>query len=140
MTAERTFVDTNILLYAYDIDAGEKHRRAREVLRHIWSQRTGALSTQVLQEFYVNATRKLRTPLERTQARQVLQTYAAWQVWAISASDVLEATRVEAAHRLSFWDALIVTAALGSGATLLLSEDLGDGQHIEGLRVENPLK
>lgn len=140
MTTELTFIDTNILLYAYDVDAGDKHSRAREVLRHLWGQRTGALSTQVLQEFYVNATRKLRTPLDRARARTVLKAYTAWPVWPITASDVLEATRVEAAHRLSFWDALIVTAAVRSQATVLLSEDLGDGQRIEGLRVENPLK
>jgi predicted nucleic acid-binding protein len=74
-TSDRTFVDTNVLIYAHDIDAGRKHDVAKAVLRDLWAERAGVLSTQVLQEFYVNATRKLKKPLARQEARTVVETY-----------------------------------------------------------------
>ena len=76
----RTFIDTNILVYAYDIDAEEKHVIARTLLTRLWENREGALSTQVLQEFYVTVTRKLPTPLDPARARRVVATYQVWPV------------------------------------------------------------
>jgi predicted nucleic acid-binding protein len=73
----KVFIDTNVLVYAYDIDAGRKQQTAQHVLLNLWQQRTGALSMQVLQEFYVNVTRKLASPLSKEKARLILARYAA---------------------------------------------------------------
>jgi len=138
MPADLTFVDTNILLHAYDRDAGDKRARAAAVLRELWQERRGVLSTQVLQEFYVNARRELSAPLSREEAERVLRRYEAWPVAVVGPADVFEAIRLEARHQLSFWDALIVGAAARLGATVLLSEDLNPGQVIEGVQVVDP--
>jgi predicted nucleic acid-binding protein len=134
----RTFVDTNILIYAHDADAGHKHDVARAILRELWESRTGVLSTQVLQEFYVNATRKIRTPLGRPEARAIVDTYAAWCVEGLTPLDLASAFQLEDFAQLGFWDALIVAVAIRSGARRLLSEDLNGGQIINGVAIENP--
>lgn len=137
-TIDKTFVDTNILVYAHDVDAGSKHMRARAVVAELWDSRRGALSTQVLQELYVNVTRKLPRRLPRAVARDLVEVYARWDVVSIDAVRIHRAAELEERHKLSFWDALIVVAAHDSGAARLLSEDLNDGQAFGGLRVENP--
>jgi len=134
----RTFVDTNVLIYAHDIDAGRKHDIAKAVLRDLWTERTGVLSTQVLQEFYVNATRKIKTPLAKPDARNVVDTYAAWCVDAITPVDVSAAFQIEDRGRVGFWDALILAVAVRSGARRLLTEDLNAGRAIAGLTIHNP--
>lgn len=136
----KIFVDTNILLYAHDRDAGAKHQRARSVLQSLWEDRTGLLSTQVLEEFYVNITRKIPKPLPRQTARQLISQYLAWEVILIDGPLVLEASEVEEDHRLSFWDALIVVAAKRGRASILLSEDLRHGQKIEEMSIQNPFR
>jgi predicted nucleic acid-binding protein len=137
-TIDKTFVDTNVLIYAHDIDAGRKHDVAKAVLRDLWAERAGVLSTQVLQEFYVNATRKLKKPLARQEALTVVETYAAWCVDSITPADVSAAFQIEDRARIGFWDALIVAVAVRSGARRLLSEDLNAGQSIAGLTIHNP--
>jgi predicted nucleic acid-binding protein len=134
----KTFIDTNVLIYAHDADAGHKHDVARAVLRELWDSRTGVLSTQVLQEFYVNATRKIRTPLGRPEARAVVDTYAPWCVEGLTPVDLARAFQLEDLAQLGFWDALIVAVAIRSGARRLLSEDLNGGQVINGVAIENP--
>jgi predicted nucleic acid-binding protein len=136
--SDRTFVDTNVLIYAHDADAGRKHDIAKAVLRDLWAERAGVLSTQVLQEFYVNATRKLKTPLAKPQARGVVETYAAWCVDGSTPTDVSAAFQLEDRARIGFWDALILAVALRSGARRVLSEDLNSGQAIAGLTIHNP--
>lgn len=79
-TAPKTFVDTNVLIYAHDLDAKEKHAVAKEVLTELWAARAGVLTTQVLQEFYLNVTRKLSKPLTKESARAVVDRYAIWCV------------------------------------------------------------
>ena len=108
------------------------------MLRDLWTQRTGLLSTQVLQEFYVNATRKIRTPLPKPAARSVVNTYSAWCVDGITPADVASAFQIEDATAIGFWDALIVAVAARAGARRLLSEDLTAGQVISGVTVHNP--
>lgn len=137
-TSDRTFVDTNVLIYGHDVDAGRKHDVAKAVLRDLWAERAGVLSIQVLQEFYVNATRKLKKPLARQEARTVVETYAAWCVDSITPADVSAAFQIEDLARIGFWDALIVAVAVRSGARRLLSEDLNAGQSIAGLTIHNP--
>jgi predicted nucleic acid-binding protein len=135
--SDRTFVDTNILIYAHDADAKSKHEVARRVLAELWEQRTGVLSMQVLQEFYVNVTRRIKIPLAKSGARAVASTYATWCVETTPAQ-ILSAFQIEDESRIGFWDALIVASAVKCGASRILSEDLNAGQMIAGLRIENP--
>jgi predicted nucleic acid-binding protein len=133
----KTFVDTNILIYAYDLDAKEKHSIAKEVLKELWVNRLGALSAQVLQEFYVNVTRKIAKPITKKLARSVVDYYATWSVDTTPA-EITAAFRIEDTARISFWDALICASAAKAGAERILSEDLNAGQVIDGIRIENP--
>jgi len=140
MSAEgRVFVDTNILVYAYDVDAAEKHTTAQDLLTRLWKSRQGVLSTQVLQEFYITITRKLSTQLDPATARRVIAPYQAWPVQLIDVATVLEASEIAERHQLSFWDGLIVAAARQAGAERVLSEDLQADRVMESVRIENPL-
>jgi predicted nucleic acid-binding protein len=134
------FVDSNILIYAHDQDAGSRRDHARAVCERLWQDRSGRLSVQVLQEFYVTVTRKLRTPVVRAQARELVRAYASWVVSPTTPETVLRATEVSEASGIGFWDALIVASAEQSGADILYSEDLNDRQVIAGVRVVNPLR
>jgi predicted nucleic acid-binding protein len=133
----KSFIDTNVLVYAHDIDAGAKHQIANTVLRELWSERTGVLSVQVLQEFYVNVTRKIPSPLSKDKARLVVSSYAIW-CEETNAAEIAVAIRIEDESRISFWDALIVASAAKCGATRILSEDLNAGRRIAGILIENP--
>lgn len=133
------FVDTNILVYAHDADAGVKRDRAIQKLQQLWEADTGRVSVQVLQEFYVNVTRKLTTRVARSTAREVVKTYGAWVREATTADTVLRATDIAELAQISFWDALIVVAAEQAGAAQVYSEDLNDGQAIAGITIINPL-
>jgi predicted nucleic acid-binding protein len=135
----KVFVDTNVLLYGHDVEAADKHRRAMELLEQLWRDRTGVLSPQVLQEFYVNVTRKLSKPLAKAAARRVIATYSIWSI-ETSPEDVLAACRIEEEARISFWDALICASAIKAGAEILYSEDLNSGQRIAGLQILNPFQ
>ena len=135
--SDKTFVDTNILIYAHDADAKSKHGVAKSILAELWSQRTGVLSMQVLQEFYVNVTRKIAVPLPKDVARMLVNSYAIWCVETTPA-EISSAFRIEDESRIGFWDALIVASALKCGAIRILSEDLNAGQMISGMRIENP--
>jgi predicted nucleic acid-binding protein len=137
MSAELTFLDTNVLLYAHDRSAGAKHETARSLVAHLWDTRTGALSTQVLAEFYVNATRKLPKPMSPVRARAAVARYATWPVQRIEPGDIPGASELAERHRLSFWDALIIASAYRAGAAVLASEDLQPGVP-GGVRIENP--
>ena len=133
----KTFVDTNILIYAHDVDAKTKHEAAKSILRELWSQHTGVLSMQVLQEFYVNVTRKIASPLPKDVARLVVNSYSIWCM-ETTPTEIATAFRIEDESRIGFWDALIVASAVKSGAERILSEDLNAQQRIAGVRIENP--
>ncbi len=133
----KTFVDTNVLVYAHDLDDLSKHDRARDALRELWNDGTGVLSPQVLQEFYVNVTRTIATPLAKDAARLVVNTYAIWCV-DVTSADVAAAFRIEVEAKIGFWDALIIASASKAGAARLLSEDFNEGQTIAGVLIENP--
>jgi predicted nucleic acid-binding protein len=136
MSAE-TFVDTNVLLYAYDSTSGKKQLTAQVTLEELWRSRTGILSMRVLQEFYVNVTAKIGSPVPREVARRIIERYSHWCI-ATGPGEVRAAFRIEDEARISFWDALIVAAALRAGASRILSEDLSAGQRIAGVLIENP--
>lgn len=133
-----TFVDTNVLVYAHDIDGGRRHDVASALVRQLWEARDGVLSTQVLQEFYVTITRKIPKPIARKDARALVQTYTAWRVMGVEPVDVLAASDYEERFRVSFWDALILVSALKANADRLVSEDLQAGQRIRGVQIMNP--
>ena len=133
----KTFVDTKVLIYAHDADAGRKREIAKGVLRELWSERMGLLSTQVLEEFYVNVTRKIAAPLSKDSAHAVVSAYASW-CREITLEEISAAFRIEDESRLGFWDSLIIASAAKAGASRLLSEDMNPGQTISGVRIENP--
>lgn len=137
-TTGLVFVDTNVLVYAHDLDAGEKRRAAAARLERLWDEQTGTLSVQVLQEFFVNATRKLAKPVVTAQAREVIRLYRPWVRKVTSTDTLVRATEIAELARLSFWDSLIVAAAEEAGCEELLSEDMGHGQEIVGVRIVNP--
>jgi len=132
------FVDTNLLVYARDAGEPAKQARAAAVLRVLWQSRLGRVSHQVLQEYYVTVTRKLQPGLPKEDARDDIVALLAWQPLAPSASTLSKAWEIEDRYGFSWWDSLIVASALENRCTLLLTEDLQDGQQIDGLRVLNP--
>lgn len=130
------FVDTKVLIYADDTRDAGKQSRAREWLLMLWQRRSGRLSTQVLNEYYVNVTRKLG--LAQGDARAKVRRFQLWQPWQMDHQTVETAWGVEARFGLSYWDSLIVAAAAQSGCTHLLSEDLQHGQQIDAVTIINP--
>ena len=135
---DRVFVDTNVLIYAHDLDAGEKQERAAQLLAGLWEENTGAISTQVLQEFYVNVTRKIPDKLSPAIARSIIENYLLWHIDTVSPDSVLIASETAERYQLSFWDAMIVTSAGKVKAGRILTEDLNHGQIMNGIRIENP--
>jgi predicted nucleic acid-binding protein len=131
------FVDTNILLYAY-VATGEKHEAAGALVDRLWRERRGAISVQVLQEFYVNATRKVTETIDPGIAVDRLKSLVRWRVHSPLPDDVIAAATLSSRHQLSFWDAMIVRSAAELRCDTLWTEDLNDGQVIEGVRVANP--
>ena len=134
----KTFVDSNVLIYAHDADAGSKQRIAADRLRTLWESGAGLLSTQVLQEFYVNVTRKIASPLAASIAREVVRDYAAWIESSVTAATIVRASEISEVWRVSFWDAMILAAGEQSGAEQLLTEDLNAGEKIAGIEIVNP--
>jgi predicted nucleic acid-binding protein len=135
---EKTFVDSNILIYAHDFDAGVRQKSAAERLTQLWDARAGRLSTQVLQEFYVNVTQKIKLPLSRSAAREIVRNYTPWVESSITPATVIRGSEIGEIWHLSFWDGMIVAAAEQVEAVHLLSEDLSHDQVIAGVRIVNP--
>jgi predicted nucleic acid-binding protein len=136
---DNVFVDSNILIYAHDFDAGVRQQRAADCLKGLWEARSGRLSTQVLQEFYVNVTQKIKSPLNKSAAREVVRNYTPWVHSLITPGTVIRASEIGEAWRLSFWDSMILAAAEQNQATRLFSEDLNHGEIIAGIKIVNPL-
>jgi len=137
---DKIFVDTNILIYAHDLDAGKKHDIAASIVEELWKNENGVISTQVLQEFYVNVTKKITKPLSYSTARGIIENYSLWHIETNKADSVLRASEIEERHQLSFWYALIIAAASKAETGKILTEDLNHGQTIEGILIENPFK
>ncbi len=138
MSGNRKFVDTNVLVYAHDATAGDKHDRARVLLEELWHTREGCLSIQVLQEFFVTTTRKIPKPLAAPAAAQIVADLARWHVHAPAARDVVAAIDIHQRTEASFWDAMIIRSAQELGCRTLYSEDLNPGQVYAGVQVSNP--
>jgi len=132
----RSFLDTNILVYTDDADSPEKQSRALEIVEQCRSERTGVVSTQILQEYFATVTKKLRVPTE--DAKRKAELFGRFNLIRIGLDDILAAIDLHRLHQFSFWDALVVRAALRSGCSVLFSEDLQAGRKIEGLEIVNP--
>lgn len=139
MTAP-VFVDTNVLVYARDRAQGDKHRRAREWMTRLWETHTGRLSHQVLSEYYVTVTAKLKPGMPAAAARRDVRALLAWHPLATTAAVLERAWDLQDRHQLAWWDALIVASALGAGCGTLLTEDLQDGQRFGDLEVVSPFR
>jgi predicted nucleic acid-binding protein len=140
MSGSRQFVDTNVLVYAHDVTAGDKHGRARALVEELWNTREGCLSIQVLQEFFVTTTRKIPKPLEAQAAARIIGDLAHWHVHAPAVGDVLAAIDIHQQTGASFWDAMILRSAKELGCQTLHSEDLNPGQPYAGVQVLNPFQ
>lgn len=139
MTAMRAvFVDTNVLLYAFDDRDLVKQQRARQWISECWTRRCGRLSTQVLNEFYANARKRFATAISAADARAEVRRYQAWNPWLIDQPTIDSAWAVESRYHLDYWDALMVAAAQHQACTFLLTEDLQHGQRIDKLQIINP--
>ena len=136
MTA--VFVDTNVLIYSEDGSDLRKQAIAIAWLDQLWRRRCGRLSTQVLNEFYVNVTRKLNPAMPAGDARAEVRRYQRWQPWSVDHATVETAWAVESRFGLSYWDSLIVAAAQAQGCEVLLSEDLQHEQRLDRIQVINP--
>lgn len=134
----RVFFDTNVLVYLFDHNEPVKQQRARTLFQKHTADSSLLLSTQVLQEFYVTVTRKLSTPLGGPEAVTALRHLATFSVVPVDANMVGRAAERNQREMVSFWDALILEAALAGGAARLLSEDMQNGQKVSGLVTENP--
>jgi len=134
----REFVDTNVLVYAFDSSAGVKQTAASTLLERLWKSQTGCLSVQVLQEFFVTVTRRVARPLSVDEAADRIREFAAWRVFSPTVDDVVAAIELQKQARLSFWAAMVVRAAAESGCDTLWTEDMNDGQTIRGVHIRNP--
>lgn len=140
MNGDKVFVDTNIIVYAYDRDAGKKYQIASKLVKDLWHSGLGVLSTQVLQEFFVTVTNKISPPLDIVKATGIVKNLSKWNVIVNDVNILLAAIEIHEEHKYSFWDSMIIAAAIKGGAKALLSEDLSDNQEIEGLIIKNPFK
>jgi predicted nucleic acid-binding protein len=136
---DKYFVDTNILMYAHDRSAGMKHERARQLIERLWVSGQGVLSMQVLQELCINLRRKIAAPPPIEEVRRLIQDYLSWEIVINTPASVLQALEIEVRYKTSFWDAQVLQAAESSGAAVLYSEDLAEGQKYGPIHVIDPL-
>lgn len=132
----KIFLDANILVYAQDAGSTHKRKKSRKTISELTASGDGVISTQVLQEFYVTVTRKLG--VDPLAAKGILKTFSVFEIVQVSPELIYEAIDCSILNKVSFWDALIVTAASAAGCSTVLSEDLNNGQTILGVRIENP--
>lgn len=132
----RVFLDANVLVYAQDQGAPEKQRTSRELVSRLAASADGVISTQVMQEYYVAATRKLGVP--PLAAKGVLKTFSVFETVQVSPAIIQDAIDCSILNQLSFWDSLILAAAASAGCSTILSEDMNPGQVVLGVKVKNP--
>lgn len=138
MSDKKVFIDSNILVYAYDTSAGKKRTIARDIIVGLWDSGLGVVSTQVLQEFFVLATRKIPAPLDGKTAKEIVADLLKWSVVVNDGDSILNAIEIHAKKNYSFREALIIDSAVRGGAHTLLSEDLSHGHVVYGVSIHNP--
>lgn len=136
--SDKIFVDTNVLVYCRDAGKPEKQDRAMAWIAHLWKSRTGRISVQVFQEYYSIVTTKLKPGMDPLNAREDVESLFAWRPISVNAAVIRGAWNIQDRYRLSWWDSLIVSAALIDNCDFLLTEDLQRNQKFENLRVINP--
>ena len=135
-SSARTFLDTNILVYADDTSEPVKQKTAVALILHHMQQRSGVVSTQVLQEYFVAVKRKFKA--DSARAKEKVELYAAFRIARPDLNDILAAIDIHRLHGLSYWDALVLRMAKQSGCSVLLTEDMQPGQNFDGVRIVNP--
>src|SRR5256885_3821080 len=136
----KCYVDTNVIVYAMDRTAGDKHARALHVIEELWNSREGVISTQVLQEAIIYLRRRVGHRMSARETREALSGFFEWEVFVNTEETILKALEMEERYQISFWDALILQAAQSAGVAILYTEDLSDGQRYGTVRVVNPFK
>ena len=137
-TVAKVFIDTNILIYTIDKKDMEKHDESRRLVKRVSSDHVPVVSTQVLQEFYNGLTSKLK--IDKIVAKNILHSYRNIEIVSPDLSLIEQAVDISVLFQLSFWDSLIVAAAEQANCSILITEDLNDGQKIRGIKVVNPFK
>ena len=132
----KEFLDANVLVYSQDAGARQKQRKSRQIIAQLGKSGDGVISTQVMQEFFVAATRKLGVP--PLAAKGVLKTFTVFETVQVSPALIHEAIDCAILNQLSFWDSLILAAAASAGCSTVWSEDLNAGQTVLGITVRNP--
>ena len=135
---ETFFVDTNLLLYRRDTQAAAKQEGAARWIDALWQTRKGRLSVQVLNEFFYNATQKLKPGLNAQEAYDEVEEFCAWDPQPLDVESFRRAWNLRRSYSLAFWDSLIVAAALQARCSHILSEDLQHGQNLDGIEVTDP--
>jgi predicted nucleic acid-binding protein len=134
------FVDTNVLVYAFDKGGSEKKRVAQRLIQQLMEEDRLRVSTQVLQELFVTLTRKVSRCCSPGEALAILEDLTAWPLMTVDYAAIRSAAGLAGQAQLSFWDALLAVAAARTGASVLYTEDMNDGQEILGVRIRNPFR
>jgi predicted nucleic acid-binding protein len=137
---DKVFIDTNVLVYSRDASEPQKQAQAMVWMAHLWKNQVGRLSFQVLQEFYVTVTEKLRPGLDSENARRDVRSLLAWHPIHVDGRVLEGAWFIQDQYKVSWWDALILSAAQVAGCRYLLSEDLQENQELGDLRIVNPFR
>ncbi len=137
---DRTFFDTNILVYGFDSSNREKYDIASNLILEAYQERCGVISTQILKEFFVTVTQKIPQKMDMDEAEQAIRYFAIWTVIETNVSLVLKGIEIQRRHHLSFWDALVVAAAELAKCNILLTEDLSHDTVLDDLHILNPFK
>ncbi|MCO6449966.1 MAG: PIN domain-containing protein [Caldilineales bacterium] len=137
-STDRQFIDTNVLVYAHDLSAGDKRLRAKSLFHALWESELGCVSVQVMQEFYVIATNRLKPSLDPEQAKRIVTLLGTWHLHRPGPQDVADAIDLHRRYQISFWDAMILQSAAQLGCETLWSEDLNAGQTYGSVEVRNP--
>lgn len=135
---EPQFIDTCILLYAYDNSESEKHQQAVTLVSDLWKSGRGALSIQVLQEFYVNITQKVANPLTARDASQIVFDLGQWKLHRPGLDSILKAIEIQQRYKISFWDSLIICSSQNLGCKIIWTEDLNNKQYYGETQALNP--
>jgi predicted nucleic acid-binding protein len=137
---DNCFVDTNILVYFRDASEPEKQKISGEWLKTLWENQTGRISIQVLNEYYVTVTQKLKPGMTTSHARLDIESLMAWHPVTIDLTIIKNSWSIQDTCQFSWWDSLIVAAAIKANCSILLSEDLQHGQQIHDLTIINPFE
>lgn len=137
---DKIFLDTNIIVYAHDRSSVKKNTIAKDIMDYLWQSKKGVISVQVLQEFFITVIKKILKPLSIKDARKILEYLVHWDLVVNDEYITLKAIDIQEKYELSFWDSLIIQAAIQGKTYLLFSEDLPDGQVIESIKIVNPFK